>query len=574
MSSTINSSKVLFLLSLIMVLTAFYSSDYSTSTLAQWEILSTQSISVTIPFIFDVPGMIFSATVLFISANVIWFSSSYISREPNLSRFTLLVLLFVSAINLLIFVPNLICLLVGWDGLGLVSFILVIYYQNHKSCRAGMITALTNRLGDVMLLVSIAWTFSIEDWSISFVNSTDTPYILWFTIIVAAITKRAQVPFSAWLPAAIAAPTPVSALVHSSTLVTAGVFLLFRFRPTLLKTQTFNYVLLIVSSTTMFIAGIIAISEIDMKKIIALSTLRQLGVMIFSLAIGLPQLAFFHLITHALFKACLFICAGNLIHTNHHSQDLRLIGNSGLQMPATTSCIMVSNIALCAMPFIAGFFSKDAIIEISLSINTNVLIFFILSLATALTALYSIRLTDFVFLDHSRYQTINLNRNTEIIMVKPIILLRVGAITGGAILAWTLLPSINIQTLPTPMKIAPISLVLLAGALYSIPISNKLDLKFSGIYSNFISSIWFLNFSRTQLILKGPQAISLDLLKSSDQRWNEMLGPQGINLLISNASRRTHQRQVNSFNNHLLISIMSSIFIFALFIYFCNLSKI
>lgn len=172
-----------------------------------------------------------------------------------------------------------------------------------------------------------------------------------------------------------------------------------------------------------------------MKKIIALSTLSQLGVMIFSLAIGAPQLAFFHLITHALFKACLFICAGNLIHTNHHRQDLRLIGNSSLQMPATSRCILVSNMALCAIPFIAGFFSKDAIIEISLSLNSNILIFLMLSLATGLTALYSIRLTDFVFLAQSRYQPINLNRNTEVMMVKPIVLLRLGAITAGAILA-------------------------------------------------------------------------------------------------------------------------------------------
>lgn len=180
------------------------------------------------------------------------------------------------------------------------------------------------------------------------------------------------------MPAAIAAPTPVRALVHSSTLVTAGVFLLIRFYPYLRGMPGFNSRILLIASLTIFMAGVRALVECDIKKIIALSTLRQLGVIIASIGLGMPDLAFFHLITHALFKALLFVCAGTLINLHHHSQDLRGMGNLINQMPLTISCLNIANIALCGLPFLSGFYSKDLIIEISLYNNYNfIIVFFI-----------------------------------------------------------------------------------------------------------------------------------------------------------------------------------------------------
>ena len=213
-----------------------------------------------------------------------------------------------------------------------------------------------------------------------------------FSIIVAAITKSAQIPFSSWLPAAMAAPTPVRALVHSSTLVTAGVFLLIRFYPFLSSVSGFTESILVIASMTIFIAGIRALVECDMKKIIALSTLRQLGVIMASIGLGMPDLAFFHLITHALFKALLFVCAGTLIHLHHHSQDLRRMGNLANQIPITISCLNIANMALCGLPFLSGFYSKDLIIEMSLFNSTNVVILVLFIIATIITAAYSIRL--------------------------------------------------------------------------------------------------------------------------------------------------------------------------------------
>lgn len=189
----------------------------------------------------------------------------------------------------------------------------------------------------------------------------------------------------------MAAPTPVSALVHSSTLVTAGVFLLIRFGPYLNSLPIFNSVLLISASITILIAGLSATTETDFKKIIALSTLRQLGVIIVCVALNLYSIAIFHLITHALFKALLFICAGNIIHLHNHNQDLRLMGNLTSQIPITISCITIANLSLCGAPFLAGFYSKDLILETSLFNPYNSIFVLIFFLATGATAAYSTR---------------------------------------------------------------------------------------------------------------------------------------------------------------------------------------
>ena len=210
-------------------------------------------------------------------------------------------------------------------------------------------------------------------------------------LIVAAITKSAQFPFIRWLPAAIAAPTPVSALVHSSTLVTAGIFILIRFYPTLKTIPTLEFILLFAASITACVAGLAAIAECDIKKVIALSTLRQLGTIAYRLAINIPHLAFFHLITHALFKALLFIAAGTLIHYHDHNQDLRSIGILNNTMPLISSIIIRSSLALCGAPFIAGFYSKDLIIEAQIDNPFNYILIIVFLLATGLTSAYSVR---------------------------------------------------------------------------------------------------------------------------------------------------------------------------------------
>jgi NADH-ubiquinone oxidoreductase chain 5 len=231
----------------------------------------------------------------------------------------------------------------------------------------------------------------------------------------------------------MAAPTPVSALVHSSTLVTAGVYLLIRFNVLFINELERN-ILLVISCLTIFIAGLGANFEFDLKKIIALSTLRQLGLIIRVLCIGLSKLAFFHLLTHALFKALLFICAGAIIHNINNSQDIRDMGILTYSLPFTLVCLNVANLALCGFPFLAGFFSKDLILEIVLISNINFLIFFLFFFSTGLTVNYSFRLFYYCFIFNFNSFSINLIFDLSFIIQKSIIRLLIFAVIGGSFL--------------------------------------------------------------------------------------------------------------------------------------------
>ena len=307
---------------------------------------------------------------------------------------------------MLILSPNLISLLLGWDGLGVTSYLLVIFYQSNKSYNAGILTAITNRLGDVGLLIRISIFIYIGSWRYLNINFIEINFsnLFIYIIIISSITKRAQIPFSAWLPAAIAAPTPVSALVHSSTLVTAGVYLLIRINMIIININISN-ILILIGILTIVIAGITAIIEIDIKKIIALSTLRQLGIIIIILGAGSPLLSFFHLISHAFFKAILFICAGLIIHNMKDYQDIRKIGFRYRNLNYSISIIIIANISLCGLPFLRGFYSKDLIIEIIFIKGKNIFILLLLFFGTILTVIYSCRLNFLVALNFIKIES-------------------------------------------------------------------------------------------------------------------------------------------------------------------------
>lgn len=210
-------------------------------------------------------------------------------------------------------------------------------------------------------------------------------------VVLGAITKRAQFPFRAWLPAAIAAPTPVSALVHSSTLVTAGVYVVIRFYSVVVDMVVVRIGLLVLGRITVILAGLAAFSELDIKKVVAFSTLSQLGLMVISLGLGVSNVAFFHLLTHAMFKALLFICVGCFIYFHEHNQDLRGIGNIVRGFPVIRAGSFLARRALCGTPFLAGFYSKDLILEMGLVARIGWGFLFFFSVATALTRAYSVR---------------------------------------------------------------------------------------------------------------------------------------------------------------------------------------
>nr|YP_007025678.1 NADH dehydrogenase subunit 5 [Neaxius glyptocercus]AEW68317.1 NADH dehydrogenase subunit 5 [Neaxius glyptocercus] len=519
--------------------------------IVEWEIVSVNSCILMFTLIIDWVSCMFLSFVCFISAMVLFYSGSYMEGDKSIDRFLFLVLAFVFSMGALILSPNIVSILLGWDGLGLVSYALVIYYQNEKSANAGMLTILSNRIGDVAILLSISLFFTQGGWNFITMSEflSDKEVMLKMLIILAAMTKSAQIPFSAWLPAAMAAPTPVSALVHSSTLVTAGVYLLVRFSPALENSKVQSF-LLIISALTMFMAGLGANFEFDLKKIIALSTLSQLGVMISILALGFPTIAFFHLLTHALFKALLFMCAGVIIHNVKDHQDIRFMGSLSIHMPLTITCMNIANLALCGAPFMAGFYSKDLILEVAFMSNINVIAFLLYAFATGLTVCYTLRL---IYLSLTGVFNLGLYSSVSdnaTIMTYPMVMLSLGGIIGGSALSWLILPDPYMICLTFGFKTLALSVSIL-GALAGYILSFTgicVSIKSSKIFpiTVFSGSMWFMPSLSTMftslLVLKTSESIQ----NSMDKGWAESLGGQGIFKVAMSGSSNLQSLQDSS----------------------------
>nr|YP_010996551.1 NADH dehydrogenase subunit 5 [Myrmeleotettix palpalis]WPE03587.1 NADH dehydrogenase subunit 5 [Myrmeleotettix palpalis] len=525
----------LFLSSTFVLFLGIYYLVFDYSVFIEWELFSLNGSMVVMTFIFDWMSLIFISFVMYISSLVIYYSEDYMSGEMNINRFIMIVLMFIFSMGLLIISPNLISILLGWDGLGLVSYCLVIYYQNVKSYSAGMLTSLSNRIGDVAILISISWMLNFGGWNYiyyyDFISDSFEMKFITMLIILASMTKSAQIPFSSWLPAAMAAPTPVSALVHSSTLVTAGVYLLIRFSPMLIS-YNYGWFLLLIGCMTMFMAGLGANFEFDLKKIIALSTLSQLGLMMSILSMGYSKLAFFHLLSHALFKALLFMCAGSMIHNLKDSQDIRFMGSIVNFMPLTSVCFNVSSLSLCGIPFLAGFYSKDLILEMVCLSWINCLIFFFYFISTGLTASYSFRLFYYSMSgDNNFYSSFSFDDKSYYISFGMLSLLFV-AVFGGSFLSWLIFPIPYVIVLPFYLKLLTMLTVALGSYLgyYFSNMNFSNDLFSLNVLSffSFSGSMWFMPYLSTGFISYLPLSMGYYSSKSFDYGWGELFGGQGL----------------------------------------------
>nr|YP_010247236.1 NADH dehydrogenase subunit 5 [Gibbium aequinoctiale]ATN40784.1 NADH dehydrogenase subunit 5 [Gibbium aequinoctiale] len=509
--------------------------------MVEYILISLNGSSISLILLFDWMSLMFSSFVMLISSMVIYYSSEYMGGDFNINRFIVLVVLFVASMLMMIFSPNLISILMGWDGLGLVSYCLVIYYQNVKSYSAGMLTALSNRIGDVALLICIAWMMNYGSWNFLFyydLMSKDFSMMLVMMLCgLAAFTKSAQIPFSSWLPAAMAAPTPVSSLVHSSTLVTAGVYLMIRFSPSF--SSGMSSFMLLVSCLTMFMAGLGANFEIDLKKIIALSTLSQLGLMMSILFVGNMNLSFFHLLTHALFKALLFMCAGAMIHNLINCQDIRYMGSLVIKMPLVCSFFCISNFSLCGIPFLSGFYSKDLILEFFSMSSFNWFIYFMFYVSVGLTVSYTFRLMYNVLWGSFNFLSYNSVNYEGEIMVKGMFGLIFLVLIMGSILSWLLMFDMYMICLSSFMKKLTL-LVIVLGAIMGYEISKislgyEMVFKKIIIFTTFVSSMWFMPYISTFGMMKFPLSLGYKFTQF-DQGWLEYYGSQNIYNKLGSAS--------------------------------------
>nr|AMW67976.1 NADH dehydrogenase subunit 5 [Balmes birmanus] len=566
---------ILLLISLSLFMLSMYFNISDLIIFVEWELLSLNSTSIVMTILLDWMSLLFMSFVLFISCMVIYYSDEYMHGDIDLNRFIMLVLMFVLSMMFLIISPNLISILLGWDGLGLVSYCLVIYYQNVKSYNAGMLTALSNRIGDVALLLSIAWMLNYGSWNYIFYLdfmklNFEMQFIAWM-VVLAAMTKSAQIPFSSWLPAAMAAPTPVSALVHSSTLVTAGVYLLIRFN-ILLKDTYLGKFMLLISVLTMFMAGLGANIEYDLKKIIALSTLSQLGLMMSILSMGYSKLAFFHLLTHALFKALLFMCAGAIIHNMKNNQDIRLMGGLMKNLPLTTTCLNVANLALCGMPFLAGFYSKDLILELMSMSSVNLLIYLLYFLSTGLTVCYSLRLTYYSLSGFFNFMGLNSISDEYWVMLKGMLGLLFLAIMGGSMLMWLIIPTPNMIMLPLSMKLMALLVSVIGGYLgyeiYQYKMSWNMFMMKNYITTLYLGSMWFMPMLSTIGVNYMFLKFGYKIVKMIDQGWNEYIGGQSIYKFMKEKSQYNQLIQNNDLKIYFLMFVIWIIFMMMYFMYF------
>ena len=530
--------------------------------LFEWELLSIGSTMVRVVFIFDFISLYFVSLVRLVSGRVMIFRTSYIINEVFFGRFISLVLRFIASIFLLVFRPNIIRLLLGWDGLGVTSYLLVIFYQRNKSYNAGIITALTNRLGDVGLLVSISIILIYGNWTYLLLTRTTIKlsWILLAIIVISACTKRAQMPFSAWLPAAIAAPTPVSALVHSSTLVTAGVYLLIRIN-ILLRNTNISSVLIITGAFTIFIAGCAAMLEMDIKKVIALSTLSQLGIIIIIIGGGAPVLAYFHLLSHAFFKAMLFICAGIIIHNMKDYQDIRKISRLKNFIPIVTSVILIANISLCGLPFLRGFYSKDAILELIMINGINLLIILVVLLGTFLTVAYSCRISFLVALNINKSEPCYQINDNDFYILLGIIILFPASILGGMKLSWNILSFSYIIYLPLWIK-RSILICIGSGIMFRYIYYSEKKINKSNLVNWFLSNMWFipLTFSVRSTLNRLNYAKRFNLIV--EMSWLELTL---FKKLLINFDIREISKQIDYLSYRYIMQIFEIILIVFIF---------
>nr|YP_009443220.1 NADH dehydrogenase subunit 5 [Parapolybia crocea]ATP85020.1 NADH dehydrogenase subunit 5 [Parapolybia crocea] len=504
---------LIFFFMMISVLMLFFSMVFLFNKMVimmEFILMEVNSMNLSFIIYLDWVSLMFIGLVLFISSFILMYSLVYMEGDLNIIRFFFILLMFVLSMIFLIICPNLLGLLLGWDGLGLTSYCLVIYYQNWNSFNCGMVTVLLNRIGDVGILMMICMMISLGSW-----NGVlyDFDSILFFLLmLLSAMTKSAQLPFSIWLPMAMAAPTPVSSLVHSSTLVTAGVYLLMRYNYLLLF-NNITPILLLVSSSTMLMSGLMANFENDLKKIIALSTLSQLGLMMSILSLGKVDLGFFHLFIHALFKSLLFMCSGVFIHQMLNNQDIRFMGNLINYYPLVSIIFFVSSLSLCGFPFFSGYYSKDLIMEVLLMSKMNYLSLLMLLLSTLFTVSYSIRLLILVYFNYyNKFNMFSLLKESNLMSISMVILYLCSLLIGFFLMNLFTLENIIMNLLEKTLVLQICFMGVFLGWFFSFKnLINK-----SNFLKFYLSKMWGLNMVYEKLNFY-PLKFSLFIYKLFDK---------------------------------------------------------
>ena len=537
--------------------------------------VDSESLNVSWSFNFDALTVSMLIPVLIVSCLVHIYSIGYMSHDPHNQRFFSYLSLFTFMMIILVTANNFLLMFVGWEGVGICSYLLVNFWFTRIAANQSSISAfLTNRVGDCLLTIGIfgiLWSFGNIDYAIIFSIS---PYIseniitiIGICLLIGAMAKSSQVSLHVWLPMAMEGPTPVSALIHAATMVTAGVYLLMRISPLIEYSTTVLILCLWIGAITTVFSSLIGLFQQDIKKVIAYSTMSQLGMMIIAIGLSCYNIALFHLINHSFYKGLLFLGAGAVIHAVADNQDFRKYGGLIIFLPLTYSVMLIASLSLVAFPYMTGFFSKDFILESAYGqfYLSSIIVYFIAIIGAMFTTLYSVKVLYLTFLTSPNGTLIDYIRAHEgnVYINLPLVILAIFSIFFGYMFKDIFIglgsgffednslfihPNHEIMlntefAVPILFKILPLLLTLFLS-IFSILISEfipKLLLKFkatklgynifSTLNQRFFIELFYNKYITNNILYLGGLST-----KIIDKGSVELLGPYGLEKGLSSIS--------------------------------------